>query len=330
MVERKATLLLSANDVARLLELPNCIAAVERGFLALGENRLPPPQIMALHAGHGGFHIKAAVWTGEKKYFVAKANANFPQNPKIHGLPTIQGVIIVCDAGSGELLALMDSIEITARRTAAATAVAAKSLARPESSVLAVCGCGKQGLMHLRGLLCVLPIQTVYAFDTDEAARKRFVEEVSSDFKVDVSAVHDVRQAVRNSDVVATCTTSRQYFIMADDIRPGTFIAAVGADSENKHEIDPHLFPMSKVVVDSLAQCSTIGDLHHAILAGTATRESVHGELADVVAGHKPGRTSRSEITLFDSTGVATADAAAAACVYEKAIQMSPNNIFRF
>ena len=103
------------------------------------------------------------------------------------------------------------------------------------------------------------------------------------------------------------------------DVAPGTFLAAVGADNPAKQEIDPALMASATVVVDVLDQCAEIGELHHALAAGLMTREQVHAELGDVVAGRRPGRTRREEITIFDSSGTALQDVAAAIAVYEKA-----------
>ncbi len=117
-----------------------------------------------------------------------------------------------------------------------------------------------------------------------------------------------------------TCTPSRAPFLLRDHVAPGTFVAAVGADSADKQELDPRLMAEAVVVVDVLDQCAAIGDLHHALEAGVLTRESVHAELADVVTGRKPGRRSDQEITVFDSTGTALEDVAAAVVVYERAL----------
>lgn len=327
---KRPTLLLSRQDVIGLLDISECIAAIEKGVRLLGEGRLPPPEIFGLHGEHGGLHVKAATWKEQTSYFVAKANANFPGNPQNHDLPTIQGVIIVCDANNGELLAMIDSIEITAQRTGAATAVAAKWLARPTSRTLTICGCGTQGVTQLQALRSVLPIERVFAFDIDPDKAERFANDASHRFEVHATAAHDLPEAVAGSDIVATCTSSTQPFIHPEHVRPGTFIAAVGADNEHKQEIDPRLFPLSKVVVDSLAQCSRLGDLHHAIAAGTIAAESVHAELADVVAGKRVGRTSDAEITVFGSTGIAIEDAAAAVFVYEKAVQSKSGTSLHF
>jgi alanine dehydrogenase len=119
-----------------------------------------------------------------------------------------------------------------------------------------------------------------------------------------------------------TCTPSRTPLLRREDVAGGTFIAAVGADNEDKVEIDPALMAAGTIVVDSLEQCATIGDLHHALARGALSMADVHAVLADVVAGRKPGRTSADEITIFDSTGVAIEDVAAAAVAYERAIAL--------
>ena len=165
-MNREATLLLSRHEVARLLTMEECIAAVEHAFRLYGEKQAEPPGMLGLHGSHGTFHIKAGFLRLQRNYFAAKVNANYPENGERFGLPTIQGVVMLCDAENGRPLAMMDSAEITARRTAAATAVAAKYLAHPKSAVLTVCGCGVQGHAQVRALAVLLPLRTVFAYDT--------------------------------------------------------------------------------------------------------------------------------------------------------------------
>jgi alanine dehydrogenase len=326
-LKRGETLLLSRADVRALLDLEECIGEVEQGFRMLASGEIPAPGVLGLHAADGGIHIKAAYRRGERAFFAAKANTNFPRNPGMRGLPTIQGVIVLCDAHNGELLALMDSIEITIQRTGAATAVAAKYLARSSARIATICGCGNQGRVQLAALRTVLPLEMAFLYDLDESAARGLAAETKG---LKTVPTFSIEGALRESDVVATCTPSQKYIIGSADIRPGTFIAAVGADSEHKQELDPALFGRAKVVVDSRAQCANIGDLHHAIAAGTITAASIHAELAEVVAGSKPGRTSEDEITIFDSTGVAAEDVVSAIYVYEKAVASGRGVPFRF
>src|SRR6185436_7995135 len=118
-MEKTETLLLTRSDVAKLLTITECMVAVEKAFGLYAEGKTMPPKVLGIHVRNGGFHIKAGVLGPDKTYFAAKTNANFPDNPKQNGLPTIQGVIIVCDGTNGRLLSLMDSIEITILRTGA-------------------------------------------------------------------------------------------------------------------------------------------------------------------------------------------------------------------
>ena len=123
---------------------------------------------------------------------------------------------------------------------------------------------------------------------------------------------------MESADICVTCTPSRVFLL--DGVEPGTFVAGVGVDSERKRELSPPLLARSKVVVDVLAQCMLMGDLHHAIDAGVMTTNDVHAELGQVVAGRRPARASDDEVIVFDSTGMALQDVAAAAVVYERAL----------
>ena len=315
------TILLARRDVGALLDLDDCIASVEEALRLHAEGRTLRSGVLGVPSTDGGFHIKAAGIRQERTWFAAKCNGNFFRNESRRGMPNIQGLILLCDGDTGYPLAVMDSIEITILRTGAATAIAAKYLARDDARVATICGCGNQGRVQLRALSRVLPLVHVFAYDSDPARARRFAEEMGADGALEVEAVQDLPAAVRASDVCVTCTPATRYLIDQDDVRPGTFVAGVGADNEDKQEIDPRLFARAKVVVDSLEQCAEIGDLHHALEAGAVARAHVHAELADLVALRKPGRTSQDEITLFDSTGIALEDVAAAAVVYRKALE---------
>lgn len=317
------TLILKRSEVASLLNLGECIGAVEEAFRLNEEGESLPPRVLETLTADGGFHIKAAgLKLAGRTYFAAKVNANFPQNMSRSGLPTIQGVIALYDGENGYPLALLDSIEITALRTGAATAVAAKYLARPDSKVATVAGCGVQGRVQLKSLTQVRRLERVYAYDQDEALSGRFAGEMSEELGVEVVPVTDLPGAVGESDVCVTCTPSRRPFLMREHVRAGTFVAAVGADNPLKQEMDPKLMAAHKVVADVLEQCASSGDLHHAIEAGVMTRSDVYAELGGIVSGRTPGRTSDEEIIIFDSTGTALQDVAAAAFVYEKALRV--------
>jgi alanine dehydrogenase len=272
-----------------MLTIDDCIAAVERVFRDLGEGRIAPPKSLGIHAEHGTFHIKAAI--GE--VFVAKINANFPGTR-----PMIKGVIAVFDIHDGTPLGILDSAPITTLRTAAATAVAAKYLARKDAKSLAIIGYGTQGRAHVDALRRVRDIETVTTYDIGDS----------------IDGI--------DADIIVTCTPSKTPILDARHLRPGMFIAGVGADNPEKHELSPALLKESRVVADILEQAA-MGDLHHAIEAGVMTRDDVAGELSDVVLG-RVGRQSEDEIIVFDSTGTALQDLVAAQLVIAEQNALTP------
>jgi alanine dehydrogenase len=316
---QRALLFLSRRDVADLLDLRSCIAAVEQAFRRHAEGRSVAPRLFGLPMGGGGLHAKGAGLLLESAYAAVKVNANFPGNPGRFGLPTIQGLVVLFDGERGVPLAVMDSAELTALRTAAATAVAARHLARPESEVATIVGCGVQGREQLRALALVLRLRRAYAIDLDPQRARALARDLAPELGFPIESGIHLDQALGVSDVCVTCTTSRQALLRRAAVRGGTFIAAVGTDSEDKQELEPQLLAAATVVPDVLEQAAVIGELHWALEEGLMSRDRVHAELADIVAGLRPGRTSVDEITIFDSTGTALQDVAAAVVVFEQA-----------
>jgi ornithine cyclodeaminase/alanine dehydrogenase-like protein (mu-crystallin family) len=313
-------LLLTRRDIAAVIVPRALLDAVEDGFAALATGRADVPAPLHIPSDDGGFHAKAAGYRAARHWVALKLNANFPGNPVRRGLPTIQGAILLLDGSDGRLLAILDSIELTLRRTAAATALAARHLARALSSTLAVCGCGAQARPHIDALTGVLPVRRVLLWDIDPQAAQHLRDGlVTGDGTFAVEVSKSLEQATAAADVIVTCTPSRRAFLGRAAVRPGCFIAAVGADNPAKSEIEPELMAASSVVVDSRLQCATMGDLHHAIAANAMSAEQVHAELGEIVLGAKAGRRRDDETWLFDSTGVAVQDVAAAAHVYERA-----------
>ena len=305
--------------VAELLDPAACVAAVEQALRRLGEPGAARPVSCGVHVPAGGFHVKAAALEIRgRTWFAAKANANFPGNPAARGLPTVQGVVVLADGSDGRPLAVLDSAVVTARRTAATTAVAAKHLARRDASVLTLCGCGTTGGAHLRALAAVLPLRQVWLVDPDETAVRRLAEEAAT-LGIPAAAA-DLRAASGVSDVIVTCTPSREFLLGAADVRPGTFVAGIGVDDPRKRELHPSLLAGSTLVVDDRDQCARMGDFHHALAAGALGADGAPPELSEVVAGRSPGRREAVEVTVFDSTGIAVGDVAAAVVVYEAAL----------
>lgn len=319
-VTQVGTLVLSGADVRKVLGMRDCLWAVQEAFRLLGSGSASRPVVSSVRARDGGFHIKSALITiGEAEYFVSKTNANYPANASRHGLPTIQGTIVVHNAGNGAPLAVIDSIEITAMRTAAATAVAAQYLASEDAGSVAVIGCGTQGYQHVRALSLVRALRSVNLYDVDESAARTLADLVAAEWEFPVHVSPSIGDAVQTADLIVTCTTSTEFLLHSDDVQPGAFVAGVGVDAEHKRELSPDLLAKSRVVVDVLEQCAAFGDLHHAIERGAMTAADVHAELGGIVAGGKIGRSSPGETFVFDSTGMALQDAATAVVVLERA-----------
>ena len=321
-------MLLDRETVRELVTLPDCIRSVETAFLAHARGRALAPGLLHVDADGGEFHIKVGGLRDTRTYFAAKINGGFFNNRTNLGLPNIIGLIVLSDGATGVPLAVMESGLITRLRTGATTAVAAKHLARPESRTVAICGAGNQGEIQLRSLKEVLPIDR--AFIWSRSGAEAFARRMREALKFEVSPVSRLADATLNSDIVVTCTPAKTWFLGREHVRPGTFIAAVGCDSPDKQEIEPELMAASSVVPDLLNQAAHVGDLHHAIAAGLMQPEQVRGELGEVIAGKAPRRTKDDEIIIFDSTGTALQDCAAAALAYERAQGLKRGQPFAF
>ena len=315
------TILLHRAALEPLLDLGDCITAVEDAFRAHGEGRVGKPGLLHAEAPKGEFHVKAGVMDHlGRPFFAIKINGGFFGNRVNYNMPNIQGLVLLCDADDGYPLALMDSKAITVKRTGAATAVAAKYLARPESKVVTICGCGTQGSIQIEALLKAFAIEKVYAHSRSAASMEGFARDCQQRWGIAAEAAPKLEHALAESDICVTCTPAKAAFVRAEWVRPGTFVAAVGADSPDKQELDPRLLRGNKVVADILEQCLHVGELHHGVAGGHLLAEDVHAELGQVIAGQRVGRTNAHEITVFDSTGTALQDLAAAMLVYRKVI----------
>jgi ornithine cyclodeaminase/alanine dehydrogenase-like protein (mu-crystallin family) len=314
------TLVLSASDVIRLLDIRGCIDAIARILCAHEAGRSRGPVSTGLTLPHGSVHAKAAAVEFQERLYVAvKANVNLPGNATRSGRPTIQGALILLDGDTGQPLAVMDSIALTSIRTAAAAALAATHLSLESAHTITIVGCGEQGEAQLRAMSVVRDLRRVLVIDSDTGKAEAFASRMAGQLGLRIEPTTDLAAAIRASDLCVTCTTSQSPLLHREHLHPGLFVAAVGADNPAKQEIDAAAMASSRVVVDSLAACAASGDLHHAIEAGAMSERMVHAELSAIVAGRAPGRVSRNEVFVFDSTGTALQDAAAAIVVYDRA-----------
>ncbi|MCX6630272.1 MAG: ornithine cyclodeaminase family protein [Candidatus Solibacter sp.] len=312
-------LILTRSQIAGLLNFEEYVQVVEDAFRAHAEGQSLEPALMHVSAPDGEFHIKAGGLLAPEPYFALKANGGFFKNRERYNLPNIQGMVILCSGASGLPLAAMDSMEITIQRTGAATAIAARFLARPESAVCTMCGCGNQGRIQLRAMCHVLPIRRAFAFGLTLGEAQGFATAMGAELGIEITPTADLPAALAQSDVCVTCTPAKKALLAPGDVPPGMFIAAVGADSPDKQELDARLLPAASVFGDLLDQCAAVGEFHHGIVQGLVRREDFRGELGALITGAVRGRTAAEEITIYDSTGTAIQDAAAAIAAYRKA-----------
>ncbi len=309
--------MLGAAELRAVLTPAVCLAALEDAYRRLHAAPADGGRSVGFRTRDGMFHVKAGLYPGTHEYFAAKVNANFPDNRQRFGLPTIQGLIVLCDGADGRPVAILQSGELTGRRTAAATALAARHGSRPDARTLAMIGCGAQARYQAEAVVGVLPIKRVTAVDREPANAEAFAAWAAETLGLEAAPATTVADAVAASDITVTCTIATRPLVTPDMVPAGCFIAAVGADNPDKQELDPGLFANARILVDDLDQCAEGGDLAHAIRAGTATRDDVAATLADLAAGARPGRSREDEIVIFDSTGTGVQDVAAAAAAYD-------------
>lgn len=324
------TLLLSNSEIRKLITLEEAILAVEEVFLAYANGVIQLCPLIHADVDAGEFHIKAGGYKkGLSNYFTTKINGGFFSNAS-QNLPNILGLIVLNSIENGFPLAVLESSTITAMRTAAATGVAAKHLADPQSTVATICGCGNQAYWQLHALKEVIPsIEKVYVFSQNLEKSRRFAKKMSEKLRIELSPTNDLRSALKLSQICITCTPSKKYIIEKEMLPHDIFIAAVGADSPDKQELDPLIFKEAKVVADIKEQCAAVGDLHHALRLNIIDQSKVI-ELGEVLLKGIWKKEDRNGVIVFDSTGTAMQDTALASIVYRKALKEGLGNSFQF
>jgi len=309
--------MVGADELRTILTPAICLAALEDAYRHLHSAPEDSGRSLGFMTEHGKFHVKAGLYPGRHNFFAAKVNANFPENQHRFDLPTIQGLIVLCNCEDGCPVAILQSGELTGRRTAAATALAAKHGARADSQTLVMIGCGAQARHQIMAVFDILPIKRLIAVDVDPSNAEDLSYWATETLGIEAEPTSDIGDAVAGCDIAITSTTSTQPIVTPDMVPAGCFIAAVGADNPDKQELDPALFGNARILVDDLEQCAEGGDLAHAIRAGMVSRKDVAATLADLAAGAQPGRRSENEIVIFDSTGTGIQDVAVSFAAYQ-------------
>ena len=293
------------------------IAAVERGFRALGrgEAALPDPMVLELSEQQAEVHVKGAHLAGGR-HIVLKVATGFYRN-RARGLPSGDGMFLLLDADTGVPAVLLEEHGyLTDFRTAAAVALTLKYLAPSDTHDALLVGAGALARLTARAMVAQLPLARLTLWNRTRERAEGLARELAQ--VVDTRIAPALESAVRDHRVIVTATASTTPLVMASWVGPGTHITSVGTGSPEKIELEPALLRRAdKLVVDRVFQTERYGNLHHAMAAGIVTRDKVYAELGDLAAGRLPGRETAGEITVADLTGVGVQDAAIAQAVVE-------------
>ncbi len=314
-----STLILTQREIERLADTRTAIRAVREAFLAQarGETLMPPKVYLQL--AEGDFRAMPAAIMSQSAAGLKWVNVH-PRNPK-RGLPSVMAVMLLNDPATGRPLAVMDGLLITKLRTAAAAAVAADCLARPDSRIVALIGCGAQADAQMTALAQVRKIQTVRVWGFLKGEADAFCRKMAGVLKkIEWQSVASIEQAVKGSDIVTTLTPSRQPIVDNRWIAPGAHINAVGADGPGKQELDPAILRRAVVIVDEREQSIHGGEINVPVTLGQFRADAIQASLGEVLLGKKPGRRKKEDITVFDSTGLAIHDVALAQVIYRAAL----------
>jgi ornithine cyclodeaminase len=314
-------LLIDKNVIRHALSLPLALEATEAALLKTS-NGIARQQIrrtLDLPGAAGSCLSLMYAALDDRPLFGAKVLSVFPDN-FAHGLASHRGGVFLFDKDHGRPVALIDGGELTAWRTAAASAVATRALSRTDSSVLTVFGYGEQARRHVEAIATIRPIREIRVWGRDYAKARRFAESLSvTGFEAE--AYRDAREAVRTSDIICTTTSSEQPVLFGRSLPPGVHVNAVGASVASCRELDLECVRRSKIWVDYLPMALVAaGELVEAIGSGEIGRDHIRGEIGEVLAGIKPGRASDADLTLYRSLGVPAQDIELANLVYSRAL----------
>jgi len=317
-------LVLNGEQVAQLLPMPQCIKVMRDALAALarGEALVPLRTVMRVPGVSGFLGLMPGYISpraGQEGALGLKAVSVFPGNAN-RGIDTHQGAVLLFEADTGRLSALLDGAAITAIRTAAVSGVATDVLARPDASELAILGAGVQARTHIEAIAAVRPLRRVRIWSRTPERAAALAAELRPRFKVAVEAAPDVEAAVREADIVATVTASPEPILERRWLKEGAHINAVGSSIPASREIDTATMAAARLFVDRRESAlAEAGDLLIPMKEGAVKADHIQAELGEVIIGRDPGRRSPSELTLFKSLGLAVEDVASAAYIVRRA-----------
>jgi len=314
------TVFISQEEVPGLLPMAECIEAVRQalGDLARGKGIQPLRPVMWLPEKVGALGMMPG-YLGSIETVGIKTVTVFPGNAGTE-YDSHQGTVMLFDAGNGRLKAVIDATEVTAIRTAAASAVATDLLARKDSSVLALLGAGVQGHSHARAIPLVRPITEIRVWSRNPERAAGLAE--AGDDDANIRAVGSVAEAVAGADIVCTTTASPEPILPGSLLEPGMHVNAVGSSVPFARELDSEAMGRTRIFVDRReSTLNESGDFLMAQAEGAIGEDDIVAEIGELIDGSHPGRESDDEITTFVSLGLAVEDIAAADLVYRNAVE---------
>jgi len=314
------TLILDRKDIERLVDIKKSIRAIEDVFKEYGKSKVLMPAKIYLHLDKYGGDFRAMPAYVEKldKSVLKWVNVH-PANKRF-GLPAVMAINILSNPRNGFPLCIMDGTYATSLRTGAAGAVAAKYLARPDSKIVGMIGCGAQARTQLKSLLVLFKIKEVKVWDCNKFAIRNFIKEMKAP-GLKLIGSKNIKECISNSDIVVTTTPSRKPFLKLEWLKKGVHINAIGADARGKQELQTSILKKAKVVVDTWEQAFHSGEINVGVRKGLLSRRDIYADIGEIVAGKKRSRIKKEEITVFDSTGLAIQDVAICNLIYKTALK---------
>ena len=317
-------LVLSESQVQSLIDLNELIATLAQAHIQYSSGKAVMPVRLVVPLPHIQGRITSMPgYLTEDKALGMKVVTYFQENPK-RNLPAILATVMLFSADTGKMIAAMDGGYITAIRTACASALATKTMANPDARVLGILGAGVQARAHILALTRVRHLSRIKLYSPSGKSALSIKQELEPQCRVPITVVNSAQDAVLNSDLLVTVTTAKEPIVNVQWLKPGVHINAVGSHRADVREIDGETLKRAKVVVDSreaiMAEC---GDILLALKENSISEADIHGEIGEVLAGSKTGRSNAGEFTLYKSVGIAIQDVATAQLVYRKALEQN-------
>ena len=319
-MKNKTTLVLDKKDIRALVDVKGAIRVVEEAFKEYGKGKVLMPAKIYVHLDKFCGDFRAMPAYVEKLNAAALKWVNVHPLNKRFGLPAVMAVMILSDPRNGFPLCIMDGTFATSLRTAAAGAVAAKYLAPKNSKIVAMVGCGVQARTQLEALACIFKIKEARVWGAKQSEIERFIKDMKP-LKVRLTSAVNIKECVREADIVVTTTPSRKPLVRLNWLKQGVHINAIGADAKGKQELDIAILKKAKVVVDAWEQASHSGEINVALSKRLLSRKDIYANIGEIASGKKRARVKKSEMTVFDSTGLAIQDVAIAALIYKAALK---------